>query len=240
MPSIASHPARDQFLLGARLFLPVAISIASYGIVWGVLAGQAGLSLLEVTVMSGLVFAGASQFVALDMWTTPGNLPIVSIVLAVGIVNLRVMLMSATLRPLVAHLPLPKALAAMFFVSDEQWAMTMAEVRKGGGSVAFLLGTGVTSWIAWLGSTVLGRALGAFIDDPTRYGLDFAFTATFLALLLGMWRGRGDLVPWLVAALVAIATAQLVEGNWYIIAGGLAGSLAGAVADTVKERRHVA
>ena len=53
------------------------------------------------------------------------------------------LLMSATLRPLIAHLPLPRALAAMFFVSDEQWAMTMAEVQKGGGTVAFLLGTGV-------------------------------------------------------------------------------------------------
>ncbi len=86
-----------------------------------------------------------------------------------------------------------------------------------------------------MASTVLGRALGAFIDDPTKYGLDFAFTATFLALLLGMWRGRGDLVPRLVGALVAIATAQLVEGNWYIITGGLAGSLAGAVAETIRE-----
>lgn len=239
MHSPAPQNGSAQFWLGFRMFIPVAISIASYGVVWGVLAGQAGLSLTEVALMSGLVFAGASQFVALDMWT-PGNLPIVSIVIAVGIINLRMMLMSATLKPLVAHLSWPKALGAMFFVSDEQWAMTMAEVRKGRGTVSFLLGTGVLSWFSWMASTVLGRALGAFIDDPTKYGLDFAFTATFLALLLGMWRGRGDLVPWLVGALVAIATAQLVEGNWYIITGGLAGSLAGAVAETIGGRRHVA
>lgn len=89
-------------------------------------------------------------------------------------------------------------------------------------------------------STLVGRVLGAFIDDPARYGLDFAFTATFLALLLGMWKGRGDLVPWIVAALVAIATSRLIEGNWYIIVGGLAGSFAGATAEWLKERRHVA
>jgi predicted branched-subunit amino acid permease len=221
------------------MFLPVAISIAAYGVVWGVLAGQAGLSVLEVALMSGLVFAGASQFVALDMWT-PGSLPVLSIVIAAGIVNLRMLLMSATLRPLVGHLSLPRQLGAMFFVSDEQWAMTMAEVRKGGGSVAFLLGTGVLSWFAWMGSTLCGRVLGAFIDDPTKYGLDFAFTATFLALLLGMWRGRGDLVPWIVGALAAILTSKLIEGNWYIIVGGLVGSFAGALAETLKERRHVA
>jgi 4-azaleucine resistance transporter AzlC len=221
------------------MFLPVAISIAAYGLVWGVLAGQAGLSVLEVALMSGLVFAGASQFVALDMWT-PDALPVLSIVIAAGIVNLRMLLMSATLRPLVGHLSLPRQLGAMFFVSDEQWAMTMAEVRKGSGSVAFLLGTGVLSWFAWMGSTLCGRVLGAFIDDPTKYGLDFAFTATFLALLLGMWRGRGDLVPWIVGALAAILASRLIEGNWYIIIGGLVGSFAGALAETIRERRHVA
>lgn len=239
MHAPAPHSGPAQFWLGVRMFLPVAVSIAAYGVVWGVLAGQAGLSVVEVLLMSGLVFAGASQFVALDMWT-PGALPVLSIVIAAGIVNLRMLLMSATLRPLVGHLSLPKQLGAMFFVSDEQWAMTMAEVRKGSGSVAFLLGTGVLSWFAWVGSTLCGRVLGAFIDDPTRYGLDFAFTATFLALLLGMWRGRGDLVPWIVGALAAILTARLIEGNWYIIVGGLVGSFAGALADTLRERRHVA
>lgn len=228
--------ARSQFWLGFSLFIPVAVSIASYGVVWGVLAGQKGLSVLEVLLMSGLVFAGSSQFVALDSWT-PGALPIVSIVAATAIVNLRMLLMSATLRPLMAGVPRPKALAAMFFVSDEQWAMTMAEMRKGRGSVAFLLGTGVLSWASWVGSTLLGRVLGAFIDDPVKYGLDFAFTATFIALLLGMWKGRSDLVPWLVGALAALLTASLVEGKWYIIVGGVVGSLAGALADQWRARR---
>jgi 4-azaleucine resistance transporter AzlC len=237
-----AHTATSQFWLGVRMFTPVAISIASYGVVWGVLAGQKGLSVLEVFLMSGLVFAGASQFVALDSWT-PGSLPILAIVVTTAIVNLRVLLMSATLRPLVGHLPLPKALATMFFVSDEQWAMTMAEVRKGNGSVAFLLGTGVLSWFSWALSTLLGRVVGAFIDDPVKYGLDFAFTATFIALLLGMWKGRSDIIPWLVGALAALITANYIEGKWYIIVGGLLGSFAGALAETWQSRKegsHVA
>lgn len=239
MHAPAPHTARDQYWLGVRMFTPVAISIAAYGLVWGVLAGQAGLSVLEVALMSGLVFAGSSQFVVLEMWT-PGSLPIVSIVIAAAIINLRLLLMSATLRPLLSPLPLPAALGATFFVSDESWAMTMTEVRKGKASIAFYLGVGTLCWFAWMFSTLVGRVLGAFIDDPTKYGLDFAFTATFLALLLGMWKGRGDLVPWIVAALTAIATSQLIAGNWYIIVGGLVGSFAGALAETRKERRHVA
>ena len=128
----------------------------------------------------------------------------------------------------------------MFVVSDEQWALTMGEMQKGRGSVAFLLGTGVTSWFAWMSSTVIGRLLGSVIDDPTRYGLDFAFTATFLALLLGMWKGKSDLIPWLVAALAAIVSARLIPGNWYIIIGGLLGSLAGALVEMRKGKADVA
>jgi 4-azaleucine resistance transporter AzlC len=226
------------FLLGARTFIPLAISVAAYGVVWGVLAGQAGLGVLEVLLMSGLVFAGASQFVALDMWQV-GAVPVGAIVVAALIVNLRLMLMSATVRPLVRHLPRWRALLAMFFVSDENWALTMGEIAKGRGSIAFLLGSGVVCWLTWLLSTLFGRLVGAAIDDPTRYGLDFAFTATFLALLFGMWKGRSDLVPWAVAALVAIATARLVPGNWYIVVGGLVGSLSGAVIETMgKGRAH--
>ncbi len=236
-PSLIAIP--DSFFLGMRMFVPVALSIAAYGLVWGVLAGQAGMSALEVFLMSALVFGGASQFVALESWT-PGQLPILAIVVTTAIVNLRMLLMTATLRPQTMHLPMWKSLAAVSLVADENWAMTMGEYAKGRGGVAFLVGSGFCSWLAWTGSTLIGRLAGALVDDPARYGLDFAFTATFIVLLLGMWKGKGDLVPWLVAALAAIVTAKLVPGNWSIIVGGLLGSLAGAIVETRKGRADVA
>lgn len=218
-----------------RLFAPVAVSIASYGVVWGVLAGQAGLSPLEVVVMSGTVYAGSSQFVAIDMWS-PTALPLTSIVMATAIINLRMLLMTATLRPLFEAMPRWQALLAMFLVSDEVWAMTMAQASKGRSGAAFMLGAGTLAWIAWVGSTLTGRLLGAVIDDPAAYGLDFAFTATFLALLLSMWKGRGDLMPWLAGGATAILVAHFVPGTWYIIAGGLSGSLVGAWIENLRER----
>lgn len=244
-----------SYLLGMRLFFPVAISIASYGVVWGVLAGQAGLTPLEVLLMSGLVYAGSSQFVAITMWS-PMGLPLASIVIATAIINLRMLLMTATLRPLFDGVPRWKALLAMFLVSDEVWAMTMAQSAKSssetflmrgdepaagrtGGGPAFMLGCGTLAWIAWAGSTLAGRLLGAVIDDPATYGLDFAFTATFLALLLSMWKGKADVVPWLSGGLIAILVAQFVPGTWYIIAGGLGGSLIGALVES-RRTQHVA
>lgn len=229
--------ATAAFWLGARSCLPICISVAAYGVVWGVLAGQAGMTVAEVALMSTLVFAGASQFVAAELWTTTGALPVGALVGAALIVNLRFMLMTATLRPLFAGWPKWRAALAMYFATDETWALTMAEVAKGRGTAAFLIGSGVATWIAWIGSTLAGRVAGSAIDDPSRYGLDFAFTATFLALLLGSWKGRRDLVPWIVGGLTAVVVARLVPGHWHILAGGLIGSFAGALLETRGGRR---
>lgn len=229
-------PFRPAFLRGARDFLPLAISIAAYGVVWGVLAGQAGLSALDVFLMCALVFAGASQFVALDMWDSAA-LPVGSIVVATLIVNLRLALMSATLRPVLAGRPAWQQWLGVALVSDEQWALAMAEASRGRPSYAYYIGAAGFCYLVWLLSPLAGRLVGSAIDDPVAYGLDFAFTATFLALLFGMWRGRGDLLPWIVAALVSIATARFIEGNWYIVAGGLAGSFAGALTETFRGHR---
>jgi predicted branched-subunit amino acid permease len=120
----------------------------------------------------------------------------------------------------------------MGVVSDEIWAITVGEMARGRGTIAFLLGGGIFAYGVWMATTVTGHMLGSAIDDPSRYGLDFAFTATFLALLLGMWKGRGDLLPWLVAAVAAIVSAKLIPGSWYILIGGIVGSLAGAIAES--------
>ncbi|MFP9138675.1 AzlC family ABC transporter permease [Devosia sp. XGJD_8] len=233
---VAPYRFADQFYAGARACIPVCISVAAYGVVWGVLARGAGLSLFEVILMSGLVFAGSAQFVALDLWSTrPSALPIGPLILAALIVNLRYLLLTATLRPLFRPDQQWKGAVMMGIVSDETWAMTVGEMARGRGSIAFLLGGGIFAYVVWMAMTVTGHVLGSAIDDPSRYGLDFAFTATFLALLLGMWRGKGDLVPWIVAALAAIVSAKLVGGSWYILIGGIVGSLAGALAE---RRRH--
>jgi 4-azaleucine resistance transporter AzlC len=233
--TISAYRFSDQFLAGARACIPVVISVAAYGVVWGVLARGAGLSVLEVMLMSGLVFAGSAQFVALDLWTqTPASLPIGPLILAALIVNLRYLLLTATLRPLYGCGEQFKGAVTMAIVSDETWAMTIGEMSKGRGTAAFLLGGGVFAYLCWMATTVLGHTLGAIIDDPVRYGLDFAFTATFLALLLGMWKGKSDLVPWLVAALAAIVSARLIGGSWYILVGGLVGSFAGALSERLR------
>ncbi|GAC1632282.1 MAG: AzlC family ABC transporter permease [Chloroflexota bacterium] len=214
-------------LRGSRTTLSIAISVGAYGLVFGVLARQAGLSIVATMLMSTIVFAGASQFVALGLWAMP--LPVVSIVLTTLIVNLRHVLMGMSLSPWLLRISRFKALGSVFFMTDESWALTTAELAQKGDDPAFLLGSGITLWIAWQTGTCAGRVLGSSIHDPSSLGLDFAFSAVFITLLVGLWRGAADVLPWIVAAAVAVAASHWLQGTWYILLGGLAGSVAGAV-----------
>ena len=217
-------------LLGAKRTIPLAMSGFAIGIVFGVLARQAKLSVIGALVMSGLVYAGASQFVALSLWTAI-PFPVTTIILTTFIVNLRHLLMGASLHPWLSRISPWKAYTSVFFMVDESWALTMSNFAAGGRDAGFLLGSGFILYIAWVSSAVIGRTVGAWIENPTQWGLDFAFTAVFTALLVGMWKGKSNLLPWVVAAVVAVAAAHWLPGKWYILLGGIAGSIVGAITD---------
>jgi 4-azaleucine resistance transporter AzlC len=219
----------DGVLRGARRALPIGLSAIPFGLVLGVLAGRTGLTVIEVLLMSSLVFAGSSQLVAISMWANP--IPVIAIVATTLLVNLRHILMGLTLRPWYAKLPAPLAFGTYFFMTDESWALTTIETERKPFDAAFLLGAGLVDFVTWVGSTVIGRISGAAIPDPTAWGLDFAFVAVFLALLVSLAQGKRLLaiLPWGVAALVAIAAHRLLAGNWYVLLGAISGALAGLV-----------
>lgn len=214
---------------GARQSVPLALGSAAYGVVFGALARQTGLAPAEALAMSGLVVAGAAQFVALEVWTTP--VPVAALLLTTLIVNARHLVMGAALRPWFGRLPARQAYPALFFLSDESWALTHRALASGGRDGAVLLGSGLLLSVGWLAGTATGLAAGARIGDPARWGLDFAATAVFAALLTAGWDGPRRLLPWAVAGGVAVLAERWLPGSWYVLLGGVAGGLAGAVAD---------
>ena len=218
---------RSGVVAGFRTCLPVAVGVGGYGIAFGVLARQAGLSVAEATLMSAVVLAGASQLIAVELWDAP--LPVLAIVVTTLIVNLRYVLMSASLRPWFKDISPARAYGSLFFVTDESWALSIADLREGAGRGAFLLGAGLAIWVLWVATTAAGAAVGGVIGDPQRYGLDFVLTAIFVAIAVGLWRGREDLLPWVVAAGAAVVGAEALPGRWYILLGGILGSLVAVV-----------
>jgi 4-azaleucine resistance transporter AzlC len=226
--SLASQDTvRAQMLAGAGQALPVVAGVAVYGTVWGTLAVQAGLSPLEVVLMSGLVFSGAAQFVAIDLWSSP--VAVGTIAFATLLVGLRHVLMSASIEPAMRGIPPRRAYAALFFMVDEAWAMSMRRAGQGRFTIGFYAGLCGFLYVAWLATTLVGALLGRLVADPARYGFDVVFTAIFVVLIVGLWKGKRDLPVWAASALTAVACHQWVPGNWYIFAGGAVGMLTGVL-----------
>jgi 4-azaleucine resistance transporter AzlC len=211
---------------GALVCAPLAISAVAYGIVFGVLAAETGLSLVEAVLMSAFVFGGSAQLVALQIWSQPPAL--VALTLASAIVNARHLLYGAAIWPWFRRMrPLP-TYASLGFMVDGVWAVTMKELRAGQADGAFLIGGGITSYVGWVAATGFGHSLGAMIGAPHAYGLDFILPAFVAAPLLALWRGRIDVLPVATAVAMALAVHGLAGGHWHILAGALAGSLIAA------------
>ncbi|MFY4815123.1 AzlC family ABC transporter permease [Halorubrum salsamenti] len=215
--------SRNGVRAGFVTCVPVALGVGAYGLVFGVLAREAGLSLLTAVVMSATVLAGAAQLIAVGLWDWP--IPVVAVVGTTLVVNLRYLLMGASLRPWFTRLSSRQAYMSLFFMADENWALTIQDLRDGNGRGAFLLGSGLAIWVFWVVCTAIGSVAGSRIGNPETYGLSFILTAIFLALLVSFWEGRDSLIPWVVAAVVAVSVDVVLPGRWYILAGGLAASL---------------
>jgi 4-azaleucine resistance transporter AzlC len=215
------------FLRGFRLCIPLALGVFSYGLVFGMLAEGKEMTFQQTLLMSLSVFAGASQLIATELWTHP--LSSAELILTTFVVNARHLLMGASLQPWLRTLSPFRAYGSLFFCVDESWALFMRELKKGERDAAFLVGAGFSIYLAWSIATCLGFFGGTVIKNPASLGLDFAFTAVFITLALGLWQGRRDLVPWLVAAITAIITNQLLPGKWYILVGAILGSSVEAI-----------
>jgi 4-azaleucine resistance transporter AzlC len=225
-PASAAGWSRD-FALGAWHMTPLVIGVVPFGLLLGALAAQKGFGPLDMIAMSALVFAGASQFVAVEIWADP--VPWLAIVAATALINLRHVLMSAAMAPAMGRFGPVLAPLALFFLADEVWAMALRRAREGRLGPAYYAGLGLSLYLSWLFWTALGTVAGGVIDDPARYGFDFAFTAVFLVLITGLWRGRASVAPVAASALAALAAHAWLPGVWFILLGGVAGALAGAL-----------
>ncbi|MCW3475461.1 AzlC family ABC transporter permease [Limobrevibacterium gyesilva] len=224
-----SDSPRD-FWTGAREISPLAVGVAIYGLAFGLLAVQASFDALQVGVMGGIVFAGGSQIVAVQR-IVAGAGAVAAVVAAVAL-NLRLLLVTASIRDVYAGRPFWQVALGAHVTTDENWALMLVERAKGRNvGYWYLVGGGVCLWLTWCLATVMGVVFASAIPDPKALGMDFAFTAAFIAIARSLWKGRSDLLPWLAAALVVAASIRLfgIEPSWALILGGVAGAgMAGA------------
>jgi len=211
---------------GAVEIAPIAAFIIPFGIAFGVAASAKGVPGEISLLMSIVIFAGASQFAVLDLWHAP--LPLATLALTVLAVNARHVLLGAVLAPWLLQIPLPGRVAALLMLSDANFAHAIAARERGEIDAGILFGSGIAMWVTWVISTAAGVLAGSLLGDLSRFGFDAVMVTYFAAIVIGQWKGRLDLIPWIGAAAAAVIGAQVLPAGWHIIAGALAGGAIGA------------
>ena len=217
LDSTAAGSAGRAVRIGFVASLALVPSVFVYGTVFGGLAVQAGLRAVEVWGMSVLVFAGASQFVAVPM-IAAGASPL-TIVVTTYVVNMRHYLIAATLAPAFRAFPRGWLALVAHVLNDESFAVAVA--RRNPPDPGVYIGSAVAVCGAFLAGVLVGTQLGGLVADPARWGLDFAFPAVFLALVAVQLRGRAEWLIALASAALAVAIALVLPGNWHIVITGV-------------------
>tara|TARA_B100001121_G_C18498899_1_gene531014 strand:- start:3 stop:728 length:726 start_codon:yes stop_codon:yes gene_type:complete len=222
----------SDFINGAKANTPIGLSVFAYGAVLGMICAQKGVEIYQLTLMNVFIFAGTSQFIIVDMWNNISE--IFTIVAAALLINLRYFLIGASLNRLFKKSSMKDKFIYMHLVADENWAVTIERSKHENITPLFLFGGGICLFTIWSTGTYLGYIFGGFINDPSKYALDFAFIAIFTALCFNLYQDKRNLIPWLFAALIAYISEYFFGGNLYIVLGAIAGSLVGVVLEAKK------
>ncbi|MEQ8935667.1 MAG: AzlC family ABC transporter permease [Amphiplicatus sp.] len=167
----ATSDTREETLKGARDIAPLALGVSIYGLAFGLLAAQAGMNALEVGLMGSLVMAGSSQIIAVERLMA-GAGAVAAIVAGLAL-NLRLVLVTASIRDIYANRPLWQTVLGAHLTTDENWALMLARrAREGEGGYWYLLGAGLVLVAVWTVSTVLGVLFAAAIPEPRALGME--------------------------------------------------------------------
>jgi 4-azaleucine resistance transporter AzlC len=226
---------RNGVVAGIQRMLPLTVGNIAFGMVFGMLAGGAGLGPVEAVAMSALVYSGSAQVAALDLWRE--SPPVATIWITTALVSVRYLVLGASLRPWLDRVKPRQMYGSLFLLADQSWALALVEYRAGRRDAGFLLGSGIALFVTWVAGTAIGRLAGGLVTDHTTFSLDFAPTAIFVALLAGLTRGRSDLAPWLAAAAVAIAAHSIFPGSWYVALGAGAGIVVGMLRERLRHEQ---
>jgi len=228
MPSL-----RSEFLSGVKAELPILLGVIPFGLIYGVIAIDAGLSPGLAMSMSSIVFAGSAQFIGAQL-IEAGALGLV-IVATTFVVNLRHMLYSASVAPYVKHLHGGWKWLLAYLLTDEAYAVTITHyLQPAYGSQPrnrhwYFLGAGITLWSTWQASTAIGIFLGAQVPDT--WSLDFTLALTFIALVVPALKDRPNIASAASAGIVAVAASGLPYKLGLMLAA-LVGILVGLWAET--------
>jgi 4-azaleucine resistance transporter AzlC len=217
----------SQFMQGMKQGFPVIIAAAPFGMLFGTLAIENGLTISEAVFMSAIVFAGASQMVGIELFGQ--DIAPWLILLSIFAVNFRHVLYSATLGRYFEHMPKSHQALAFFFMTDPQFASSEQRGESGTKvTLAWYMGMALPLYASWVVEAWIGAVFGSLITNTEALGITFLLSIYFLALLMS-FRGRSLFTPVVATIALTSSIAYLTLGSpWHVSVGAVFGILVAA------------
>jgi 4-azaleucine resistance transporter AzlC len=225
---------KRQFSRGIRLGFPILLGYAPVGVAFGVLAVTSGWTALQAVVCSATAIAGAGQFIGLSVVAGSGSLS--AALVATTVVNLRYVLFASTISPYLHDLSPARQAPLAFTLTDETFAVNIADRRAGLSTPASMMGVGAIAWVGWVAGTAVGAYGAGWVGDPTKWGAQFAMPAMFTALCVALAENRRHVLVGVVAGVLALGLALIsktgvrIEASWLVVISAMVAATAGAVA----------
>ncbi|AVK82842.1 branched-chain amino acid ABC transporter permease [Lysinibacillus sp. B2A1] len=179
----ATHSPNDSFIQGVKDCIPTLLGYISIGLAFGVVGSASGLSVLEIALLTILIYAGSAQFIFCALLLT--NSPASAIIVTIFVVNLRHLLMSLTIAPHFTHYSMLRNVGFGTLLTDETFGVAVTKQMQTGKLYGkWMDGLNITAYLFWILSCVAGAFLGKWVANPEKWGLDFALIAMFVALLV--------------------------------------------------------
>ena len=217
---------------GVYTCIPTLLGYIGIGIAAGVVGKSAHLSVLEITLLAVIIYAGASQFIVSGLMLVAT--PISAIIFTVFLVNSRHFLMSMATAPTFRKYSLLNNIGIGSLLTDESFAVAMnAIANKEPINAAWMHGLNLTAYITWILSCFIGALIGEWLPDPTKFGLDYALVAMFIGLLYLQLIGdktkllRNRVIAMLTVTVLLVLLLRFISSEMAILISTFAGCFMG-------------
>jgi 4-azaleucine resistance transporter AzlC len=231
--SIGGPADQLSFLGGMRACLPVVLGYLGIGFAAGVVERSVGFSIAEIALLSLILFAGSGQFITAGMYGAGSPLP--SIVVTIFFVNLRHLLLSASLAPHFRQEPAWRHVLIGAQLTDETFGVASSTISRSAVTGRWMMGLNLTAYVTWAAANVAGGVVGKLVSNPETFGLDFALSAMFAGLLVLQLTARSRLGVGIAVALIAgglsVLGAAVLPGSWSVIVATVIAATVGLVAE---------
>jgi len=221
---------KSSWLKALSPAVPVMMGYLPIGFAYGVLAVNAGLSILQTVLMSVIVYAGSAQLIAASLFAQ--MIQPVSIIATTFIVNLRHLLMSAALAPYLQHWRNSEVAAFSFELTDESFGIHSLRFERGENKPLSSIAINLVCQLSWVIGSLIGALTGNMIEDVRPFALDYALPAMFIALLVLQIRNRRHVIIAVLGGLLSLVIWFFGATQWNVIFATIIAAAVGAGLDT--------